>query len=68
MLFVDDHHSPTDKDVCLIAVEHTYLHRPVTKAVFVQQLDGTIDGGPGGLVVMEQVTTQEQHVHIILLG
>jgi hypothetical protein len=27
-----------------------------------------IDGGPGGLVVMEQVTTQQQHVHIILLG
>jgi hypothetical protein len=55
--------SPTDKVLLLIA-DHPELDWPVTHAVLVQQFHCAYDGAPAGLVVMEQVSTQQQHVDI----
>lgn len=61
-------HSPGDQNLCLVAVEQLNLHGLVPQTVLVQQLDGPIDGCPGGLVIMEQVPSQQQHVHLMLLS
>ena len=47
-----------------LVAKELHMYWIVAKAVLAEEGGSSVDGGSGGLVVVEQVTSQQDHIHL----
>ena len=59
---------PAVLEVGRLVAEHLEAHRPVAHAVLPQELHGVVQDSARGLVVVKEVPSLKDEVHLVLLG